>query len=124
MNENSKIIKAFTMVTQFTIHMLVPIGMCSYVGYLIDRKLGTSFAFILLFFVGAIAGGRNVYLLARKISEGDKYMPSKLYSSNQKNRSKRLEDERKVERYKRNPKGTDAGNPVLGNRSTNSRNMF
>lgn len=76
------------MVTQFTIHMLVPIGMCSYVGYLIDRKLGTSFIFILLFFVGAMAGGRNVYLLAKKISEGEKYMPSKMYGSNQKKQNK------------------------------------
>lgn len=72
------------MVTQFAIHMLVPIGMCSYVGYWIDQKLGTSFVFILLFFVGAMAGGRNVYLLAKKISGADKYMPSKLYHSNQK----------------------------------------
>lgn len=88
MSDNSKIVKAFTMVTQFTIHMLVPIGMCSYVGYLIDRKLGTSFIFILLFFVGAMAGGRNVYLLAKKISEGEKYMPSKMYGSNQKKQNK------------------------------------
>ena len=84
MSDNSKIVKAFTMVTQFTIHMLVPIGMCSYVGYLIDRKLGTSCMFILLFFVGAIAGGRNVYRLAKKISGGDDNMPSKLYGSNKK----------------------------------------
>lgn len=88
MSDNSKIVKAFTTVTQFTIHMLVPIGMCSYVGYLIDRKLGTSCIFILLFFVGAMAGGRNVYLLAKKISEGEKYMPSKMYGSNQKKQNK------------------------------------
>ena len=44
--------------------------------------------FILLFFVGAIAGGRNVYLLAKKISEGEKYMPSKMYGSNQKKQNK------------------------------------
>ena len=56
MSDNSKIVKAFTMVTQFTIHMLVPIGMCSYVGYLIDRKLGTSCMFIMLFFVAFILG--------------------------------------------------------------------
>lgn len=77
------------MVSQFAIHMLVPIGMCSYVGYLIDEKTGTSFMFVLLFFVGALAGGRNVYLLAQKISGGDKYMPSKLYGKNEKKQNKK-----------------------------------
>ena len=84
MKDNNKIMKSLTMVSQFAIHMLVPIGICSYVGYLIDRELGTSFMFILLFFIGALAGGRNVYRLATKISGSEKYMPSKMYGSNQK----------------------------------------
>ncbi|MCR5735089.1 MAG: AtpZ/AtpI family protein [Lachnospiraceae bacterium] len=46
--------------------MLVPILICSFLGLYIDKKLGTSFVFVLLFFVGAIAGGRNVFVLARK----------------------------------------------------------
>ena len=46
--------------------MLVPIAMCFFGGLLLDRWLGTSFIAIVLFFVGAIAGGRNVYLLAKK----------------------------------------------------------
>lgn len=33
----------------------------------IDRKLDTSFWMVLLFFVGALAGFRNVYVFARKI---------------------------------------------------------
>ena len=72
------------MISQFTIHMLVPICMCSYLGYWLDEKLNTSFWFVVLFFVGAMAGGRNVYLLAQKISGGKENMPSKLYGSNQK----------------------------------------
>ncbi len=89
MKDNSRIMKHLSMVSQFAIHMLVPIGMCSYVGYLIDEKLGTSFMFVLLFFIGAIAGGRNVYLLAGKISGADEYMPSKMYGSNQKKQNKK-----------------------------------
>ena len=94
MKENSKIVRSLSMISQFTIHMLVPICMCSYVGYLIDKKLGTSFVFILLFFVGALAGGRNIYLLAIKISGGKEQMPSKIYGTNQK-RMKEKKDHKK-----------------------------
>ena len=89
MKDNSKVMRSFSMITQFTIHMLVPICMCSYVGYLLDKKIGTSFCFVILFFVGALAGGRNVYLLAQKISDEKNHMPSKMYGSNQKNQNKR-----------------------------------
>lgn len=84
MKDNSKVVRSFSMITQFTIHMLVPICMCSYFGYLLDEKLNTSFLFIIFFFIGALAGGRNVYQLARKISGGEDKMPSKLYGANKK----------------------------------------
>lgn len=89
MKENSIIIRCLSMISQFAIHMLVPICMCSYLGYLLDEKLNTSFYFIILFFVGALAGGRNVYRLARKLSGGDDKMPSKLYGSNEKEKRKK-----------------------------------
>ncbi|HAG68484.1 MAG TPA: F0F1-ATPase subunit [Lachnospiraceae bacterium] len=52
---------------QFGINMLVPIFLCSFAGWFIDRRLNTSFVFIIMFFVGAAAGGRNVYMMARQI---------------------------------------------------------
>ena len=58
---------ALMMITQFGINMLVPIFLCSFLGIYIDRKLDTSFWMVLLFFVGAMAGFRNVYVFARKI---------------------------------------------------------
>ena len=82
MKDNSIIVRSLSMISQFTIHMLVPICMCSYFGYWMDEKLNTSFLFIIFFFVGALAGGRNVYRLAQKISGGKDKMPSKLYGSN------------------------------------------
>ena len=91
MKDSSKVMRSFSMITQFTIHMLVPICMCSYVGYLLDEKFGSSIWFVLLFFVGALAGGRNVYLLAQKVSGGKDYMPSKMYSSNQRKGTKKKE---------------------------------
>ena len=89
MRDNSKVVRSLSMITQFTIHMLVPICMCSYGGYLLDKKFGTSFWFVFLFFVGALAGGRNVYLLAQKVSDGKNHMPSKMYGSNQKRQIKK-----------------------------------
>lgn len=95
MKDNSKIVRSLSMISQFSIHMLVPICMCSYLGYWIDEKLNTSFLFIIFFFVGAMAGGRNVYLLAQKISGGKDAMPSKMYGSNQKKANKKGVDSKK-----------------------------
>ena len=89
MKDNSVVVRCLSMISQFTIHMLVPICMCSYLGYWIDEKLNTSFLFIVFFFVGALAGGRNVYLLAQKISGGKDSMPSKMYGSNEKKKYKK-----------------------------------
>ena len=89
MKDNSKVMRSLSMISQFTIHMLVPICMCSYIGYLLDEKFDTSFWFIFLFFIGALAGGRNIYLLAQKISGGKDHMPSKMYGSNQKKGNKK-----------------------------------
>ena len=65
---SNNIIQSLTTLSQFTIYMLVPIFMCAFLGIYIDRKAGTSYWMVILFFVGAIAGFRNVYKLAKKIS--------------------------------------------------------
>lgn len=57
------------MITQFGINMLVPIFLCSFVGMFLDRRLGTSFWMILLFFVGTLAGFTNVFRFAKRIYE-------------------------------------------------------
>lgn len=59
--------QSLTMISQFGINMLVPIFLCSFLGILLDRKLGTSCWMVILFFAGALAGCRNVFLLAKKI---------------------------------------------------------
>ena len=63
--------QSLVVITQFGINMLVPIFICSFAGLCLDRKLGTAFWFVLLFFVGALAGFRNIFILARKIYEGE-----------------------------------------------------
>jgi len=57
------------MISQFGINMLVPIFLCSFIGIEIDKRCGTSFWVVILFFIGAAAGFRNVYRFARKIYE-------------------------------------------------------
>ena len=59
--------QSFTMVLQFSINMLVPICMMSALGIYLDRRFDTSYWMVILFFVGAIAGGQNVFRLARKV---------------------------------------------------------
>jgi F0F1-type ATP synthase assembly protein I len=72
------------MISQFAINILVPVFLCSFAGYWLDEKLGTSFLFIVFFFIGALAGGRNVFILARKIYDDKDTSPSRLYASNRK----------------------------------------
>lgn len=59
--------RALTMITQFGINMLVPIFLCSFVGMYMDSKFDTSYWMVILFFVGALAGFRNIYIFAKKI---------------------------------------------------------
>ncbi|MCR5655072.1 MAG: AtpZ/AtpI family protein [Lachnospiraceae bacterium] len=63
------------MVTQFGINMIVPIVACTLLGAFLDRKLGTNFFAIVLFILGALAGGRNVYRFAKRILDEDKETP-------------------------------------------------
>lgn len=66
---NKNVVRILTYFSQFTINMIVPIGICSFIGYLIDEKFGTNWCFVVLFFVGAAAGARNIYILAKKTYE-------------------------------------------------------
>ena len=67
MKYHKNVYKALSLITQFSINMLVPIFGCSFLGMFLDRKLGTGFCMIILFFGGALAGFRNVYRMAATI---------------------------------------------------------
>lgn len=75
MKYNKNVYRALAMITQFGLNMLVPIFGCAFLGSFIDKKLGTSFFVIVFFFIGALAGFRNVFLFSRKIYE-DKEKPN------------------------------------------------
>jgi hypothetical protein len=57
---------ALIMVFQFGISMIVPIFMCTLFGVWLGNKLGIDWLAIPFFFIGAIAGGQNVYRMAKK----------------------------------------------------------
>lgn len=67
------VFKMLTMISQFGINMIVPICLCFFVGYFLDQKLGTSYFTVLLFFVGALAGFRNIFLFSKKMLKGDSH---------------------------------------------------
>ena len=64
-NEDRVVFQSLAMVTQFGLNMIVPICAMSAAGVWLDKKLGTSYITILFFVIGAIAGGQNVYRMAR-----------------------------------------------------------
>lgn len=63
--------RALVMVTQFGINMLVPVCMMSALGIWLDGRLGTSFITIILFMIGALAGGQNIYRMVKSFCADD-----------------------------------------------------
>lgn len=64
---SNDVYKSFTMITQFGINMIVPILLCTFGGIFLDKKFGTGYWVIILFFVGALAGATNVYRFSKEI---------------------------------------------------------
>ncbi|MCR4990002.1 MAG: AtpZ/AtpI family protein [Lachnospiraceae bacterium] len=71
MRFNKDVYRTLTLITQFGINMLVPIFICSFAGIYLDKKLGTDFIMIILFFIGAISGGYNIYRLSKRYFKKD-----------------------------------------------------
>lgn len=69
--ERQSTLRMLTLISQFGINMLVPIFLCFFIGYYLDKKLGTSYLMIIFFFIGALAGFRNIYIFARRMTKDD-----------------------------------------------------
>lgn len=67
MKYKKSVYQSLVLITQFSIHMLVPIFLCTFLGIWLDKKLGTGFLVIVLFFMGALAGFRNIYIMSKQI---------------------------------------------------------
>ena len=69
MKKKNHVLQSLVMVTQFGINMLVPILLCTLLGVYIGEKFSIPIITVPLFAVGALAGFRNVFRLAKKLYE-------------------------------------------------------
>lgn len=69
MKKKRSVFQALVMVTQFGINMLVPILLCTMIGAYIGKKFSMPIITIPLFLAGALAGFRNIYVMAKKLYE-------------------------------------------------------
>ncbi|MBP3543051.1 MAG: AtpZ/AtpI family protein [Lachnospiraceae bacterium] len=60
------------LISQLSIHMMVPIFMCLFAGIFLDKHLSTEWFTIILLILGILAGGRNAYILAMSSIEREK----------------------------------------------------
>ena len=64
---NRQVWDSLILVFQFGINMIVPIVMCTLIGVWIGDKFDISWIVIPLFFMGALAGGQNIYRMTKKM---------------------------------------------------------
>lgn len=76
LKSQKEVFRNLALVFQFGINMIVPIILCTFLGIFLDRLLHTSFIVIVLFFLGAMAGFRNIYVFARNGSKRTSYIGS------------------------------------------------
>ena len=75
-DDGKEVYRSLVMVTQFGLNMIVPICVMSALGIWLDRKLDTSYLTIVLFVAGAVAGGQNIYRMAKRIyGEDERDLP-------------------------------------------------
>lgn len=67
MRYKKSVYQSLVLVTQFGINMLVPVLLCSLAGVYIGKRFDIEWIVIPLFFLGALAGFRNIHIMAKKI---------------------------------------------------------
>lgn len=72
MKEQKKIFQALTLVIQFSLNMLVPIGMCMALGVWLDNKYDMPWVIIVLFFIGSFAGFTSIFKMAKPFMKNDR----------------------------------------------------
>ena len=66
-DDRKKTFQTFSLITQIGLVMIVAIGMTTALGVWLDRKLGTSFITVIMFFLGAAGGCQGVYRMVKQI---------------------------------------------------------
>lgn len=88
MKYKKSVYQSLVQITQFGLYMIIPIVLCTFIGIWLDKQFHTSFLVIIFFFLGALAGGRNIYIFSRNIYEKDIHSP---YESRRKNKNEKKE---------------------------------
>ena len=68
---NKDVQKTLVLITQFGISMIVPIALCMFLGMFVADKLSAPIITVPFFIIGALAGFRNVYILAKSVYKND-----------------------------------------------------
>ena len=76
MKYQKDVFRSLSLIFGFGINMLVPILLCTFVGIVLDRLFSTKFIVIILFFIGAMAGFRNIFISARDMNKKTTYIGS------------------------------------------------
>lgn len=71
-DDKKKTLQALALVSQLGLVMIVSIGMTTALGIWLDRRLGTSFITVILFFVGAAGGIQGVYGMVKQFDRDEK----------------------------------------------------
>ncbi len=69
MKHKNSVFQSLILVTQFGINMLVPILLCTMIGAYLGKKFSIPIIAVPLFLIGALAGCRNVWIMAKKLFE-------------------------------------------------------
>lgn len=67
MKYKRSVYRSLALITQFGINMLVPIFLCVMAGVYLGKKFEINWITIPLFAMGALAGFRNIFIMAKKI---------------------------------------------------------
>lgn len=71
MKNRRSVFAAFTMIIQFGLNMLVPIVICTLLGVYIGKKYNMPAITVFLFMIGALAGFRSIFVMAKRFYQND-----------------------------------------------------
>lgn len=107
MNKKEKnILKAFAMVSQISITILVPICLSGWIGWWLDGQFHTQIWFVVMIVLGIGAAFRNVY-----------YLTKSFYSEDMKKEHERLQYIEELKKQGREHAGREKAENVSGEQS-------
>ena len=107
MNKKEKnILKAFAMVSQISITILVPICLSGWIGWWLDGQFHTQIWFVVMIVLGIGAAFRNVY-----------YLTKSFYSEDMKKEHERLQYIEELKKQGRERAGRENAENVSGEQS-------